>query len=675
MKKILSLAMMFMSTASMLFSTSCSSTDVEPTPEPKPLTPITLAVSGSDGKIIVVEGQDVKKTITIKSETAVDREVVLTLALNATAVTKADEYATLSKNQVAIPAGSTEATVEVTFPSSKYPENTAEMAIKVSATTATEKVTLTPDNTTFNVKGKNGEEKPIEDVKISLSPVAKTVAVNGVDVEETVTITLDKVATTDVVVDLVVSNPLMGGKVGVLSASSVTIAKGAKEGTATITFATADFLAEVSAVVTVTGSTKTADFVMDTKATSVFTVAGPTTVIVPVTDVTLNKKAVTLQLGATITTTLVATVFPENATSKSISWTTSNKEVANIDINGVVTAYKAGETTITVASVGSPHMAVCVVTVLKSDLGIDIPDANFKQALIEAGVDLNNDGGISKNEAEQVKKLALESKKIQSLEGIQYFKNITELNVNKNLIKGELNFSNNTALTVLYCSDNAGITGIDVSQNTALTSFICYGTQISTLDISNNIALTSLNCSSTQITKLDVSSHIALKKLICSYTGITELNVSNNLALTDLSCMKLAIKTLDISKNLALNALSCSDTKITELNISNNKELSNLICYNIDISILDVSKATKMVRLNCCHTKISSLILNNCPVLRTLLCNDSQMSTILDISKNTKLTTMNCINNENLSVVKVWSSFDPANYYGFKKPGNATYIK
>ncbi|MBE9488409.1 MAG: hypothetical protein IMY73_04415, partial [Bacteroidetes bacterium] len=163
MKKTLSLAMMLMSTASMLFSTSCSKTTVEPTPDPDPeVTPITLAVSGSDGKVIVVDGADVTKTITIKSTVAVDREVVVTLALDATAVTKADEYATLSKTQVAIAKGATEATVDVTFPSSKYPENAPEMAIKVSATTATEKVTLTTDNTTFNVKGKNGVELPAE---------------------------------------------------------------------------------------------------------------------------------------------------------------------------------------------------------------------------------------------------------------------------------------------------------------------------------------------------------------------------------------------------------------------------------------------------------------------------------------------------------------------------------
>ena len=61
---------------------------------------------------------------------------------------------------------------------------------------------------------------------------------------------------------------------------------------------------------------------------------------IDVTSITLDQTAVELLEGATVT--LVATVAPENATDKTITWTTSNEAVATV-ADGVVTAVAAGE--------------------------------------------------------------------------------------------------------------------------------------------------------------------------------------------------------------------------------------------------------------------------------------------------------------------------------------------
>ena len=73
-------------------------------------------------------------------------------------------------------------------------------------------------------------------------------------------------------------------------------------------------------------------------------------VVVPVTGVTLDKETLALDTGDNKTATLVATVDPNKATDKTVTWDSSDKTVATVE-NGVVTALKHGTTTITVKTV------------------------------------------------------------------------------------------------------------------------------------------------------------------------------------------------------------------------------------------------------------------------------------------------------------------------------------
>jgi len=81
---------------------------------------------------------------------------------------------------------------------------------------------------------------------------------------------------------------------------------------------------------------------------------------VPVTDVTLNKSATTIAVGAS--ETLAPTVVPVNATNKTVSWTTSDASKATV-ANGVVTGVAAGTATITVTTEDGGFEDECVVTV------------------------------------------------------------------------------------------------------------------------------------------------------------------------------------------------------------------------------------------------------------------------------------------------------------------------
>ncbi len=82
---------------------------------------------------------------------------------------------------------------------------------------------------------------------------------------------------------------------------------------------------------------------------------------VSVTDVTLDKAELSLFTGESVT--LTATVKPDNATNKNVTWENSNPDVVTV-ADGVVTAVKEGEATITVTTTdGSGKFATCKVTV------------------------------------------------------------------------------------------------------------------------------------------------------------------------------------------------------------------------------------------------------------------------------------------------------------------------
>ena len=79
-----------------------------------------------------------------------------------------------------------------------------------------------------------------------------------------------------------------------------------------------------------------------------------------VTGVSLNKDSLTLDVGAS--DTLTATITPDKATNKNVTWSSDRSDVATVD-NGVVTAVGTGSATITVTTEDGGKTATCSVTV------------------------------------------------------------------------------------------------------------------------------------------------------------------------------------------------------------------------------------------------------------------------------------------------------------------------
>ena len=86
---------------------------------------------------------------------------------------------------------------------------------------------------------------------------------------------------------------------------------------------------------------------------------------IAVTSIALSKSELSLEVGGEHT--LTATVSPDNATDKTVTWTSSNAVIATVQ-NGKVTAVAEGSATIT-AKAGD-KTAACAVTVTAASDGL-----------------------------------------------------------------------------------------------------------------------------------------------------------------------------------------------------------------------------------------------------------------------------------------------------------------
>ncbi|MPM07590.1 hypothetical protein SDC9_53896 [bioreactor metagenome] len=85
------------------------------------------------------------------------------------------------------------------------------------------------------------------------------------------------------------------------------------------------------------------------------------TAVVPVTGVSLDKTALSLNVGET--SQLITTITPANATGKHVTWSSSNNSVAAVNITGQVRALSPGTARITVTTVDGGFTAYCEVEV------------------------------------------------------------------------------------------------------------------------------------------------------------------------------------------------------------------------------------------------------------------------------------------------------------------------
>ena len=196
-------------------------------------------------------------------------------------------------------------------------------------------------------------EDPIAVEGITLDKTTTTV-------EEGATVTLTATVTPENATDKTVTWSTSNETIATVSGGVVT---GVKAGEVTITAKAGD----KSATCTVT-----------------VTAAATEPEVVPVTGVTLNQTAVTLDIDQSIT--LTATVAPENATNKAVTWASDKTDVATVDANGKVTAVAAGTANITVTTADGGKTATCAITV---NSATDPEDPTVVREWVDSALDYN----------------------------------------------------------------------------------------------------------------------------------------------------------------------------------------------------------------------------------------------------------------------------------------------
>ena len=276
-------------------------------------------------------------TITAKAgdKTATCTVTVTSATVAVTRLTLSTEYVSLNVNDI------------VTIKANVYPDNATDKTVTWSSSNptvasvsngnvtalkaGTALITAKAGSLTATCTVSVGGASIVYVTGISLNKTSATIKPNAT---LTLTATVTPSDATDKTVTWSSSNPN-------IASVSNGIVTGHKEGTA---------------VITAEAGSKSATCTVTVSATGVATV--------DVTSVTLDKKSTTLKVKETVT--LKATVKPDDATDKTVTWTSSNTAIATVK-NGVVTGVKAGTATIT-AKAGS-KTATCTVTVTAS--GVD----------------------------------------------------------------------------------------------------------------------------------------------------------------------------------------------------------------------------------------------------------------------------------------------------------------
>ena len=295
-----------------------------------------IATVDNTGKVTAVAAGTA--TITV---TTTDGSKTATCAVTVTAASVAVTGVTLNKTTLALTAGGTETLAATLAPETATNKNVSWTSSNTAIATVdnTGKVTAVAAGTaTITVTTVDGSKT----ATCAATVTAASVAVTGVTLNKT-TLALTVGGTEILTATLAPNNATntnvtwSSGDVNIATVDNAGKVTAVAAGTATITVTTTDGSKTATCAVTVTAST------------------------VAVTGVTLNKTTLALTAGGT--ETLTATLAPETATNKNVTWSSSDVNIATVDNAGKVTAVAAGTATITVTTVDGSKTATCAVTV------------------------------------------------------------------------------------------------------------------------------------------------------------------------------------------------------------------------------------------------------------------------------------------------------------------------
>jgi hypothetical protein len=294
-----------------------------------------------------------------------------------------------------------------------------------------------------------------------------------------------------------------------------------------------------------------------------------------------------------------------------------------------------------------------------------IPDAGFERFLVSKGIDSdgNVNGQVKLSDLEPITSLEIylysPTYSIQSLSGIEYFKNLTSLYFHLSDVT-ELDVSKNLKLRILECRKNQ-LSKLVLNDSLAYLS--CSENPLKILNVSGLKNLRTLYCNQTQLSALDIRANINLEFFECANNPIKNIDVSKNSKLSTIYLPNTELSAFDVSQNPLLRSLTCNGNKIQKLDLSQNLKLSSCDCSNNELSIFEIYTDLKF--LNCANNRIQTLDLTKTPSIQTLICNNNQLTKLsvdrcVDLRvvrcQNNRIKTLNFSNNADLSELRTGSN-------------------
>lgn len=279
---------------------------------------------------------------------------------------------------------------------------------------------------------------------------------------------------------------------------------------------------------------------------------------------------------------------------------------------------------------------------------ISFADANFKTYCLN-NFDTNSDGEISEDEAKAVTAIDCSLANLTSLVGIEYFSNLTSIDVSCNKLTS-LDLSHSPKLTEVLVNNNS-LQTLNLDGLAALVTLDCSSNKLSSIDVSSSSLLQELNCNGNKLGSLNLKNNKALRELQCNNNNIAALDLKNNSAIETLNCRKNELNALNISNLMALESLDCSANNLASINVYYNTLLEYLYCASNNISSLGLTANTKLLYLDCSDNSLTSLDVTKNTLLETLNCSNNTLGN-LDISHNLALEEINCTSNTQM--VKLW---------------------
>ena len=323
-----------------------------------------VATVSSDGTVKALTPGETTITVTSNNDSAFEN-VSKSVKVTVNAAPVAVSSVTLNKTSLTLTAGETSELSATVNPSNATDKSISWASNDTSVVTVDETGIVTakaPGTATITVTTADGNKT----ANCLVTVTAATVPVNGVELSTT-------------------TGSLVVGESATLTATISPANASNKEvsfATDNADVATVDANGKVTAVgagvAIITVTTKDGSKTATCKVT-----VSAAVVDVDVTGVALDRTSASMAINDTIT--LVATVSPENATNKAVSWSSSNTDVATVNENGVVTAKAAGESTITVTTADGEKTATCKVTV--SAAVVEVTGVSLSQKTVTLKID------------------------------------------------------------------------------------------------------------------------------------------------------------------------------------------------------------------------------------------------------------------------------------------------